>query len=316
MSAILIAARKFRHKFRVGNAIRRSVDERDKMSAIWMARTFPDWIAVRKCERPNGTRCQQSGLLHANFGNPDWIAARKCERDKMSARSGLLLLAAAACVCAAAAVLDTSKYPRSQVLKDSQMKIYWKVDGDTLKLALEATATGWVGFGLGETKGMKGADIVYYESAAKSLTDAYVKAAEAKPSKDTCQDWKLVAAETTGGKLIVEVSRKLVSDDSTQDRSITNDAAPLLPTPVIAAWGKDTEISYHNGNRVGSAVRFFGNQPADSTVDEALSALKAGGFSKHNFTIDKPGFPIPRHGSPDVSTDVLSLHSVQMISMC
>ena len=112
------------------------------------------------------------------------------------------------------------------------------------------------------------------------------------------------------------MSRKLVSDDSTQDRSITNDAAPLLPTPVIAAWGKDTEISYHNENRVGSAVRFFGNQPADSTVDEALSALKAGGFSTHNFTIDKPGFPIPRHGSPDVSTDVLSLHSVQMMSMC
>lgn len=244
----------------------------------------------------------------------------------MSARSGLLLLAAAACVCAAAAVLDTSKYPRSQVLKENQMKIYWKVDGDTLKVALEATATGWVGFGLGETKGMKGADIVYYESAAKSLTDAYVKAAEAKPSKDTCQDWKLVAAETTGGKLIVEVSRKLVSDDITQDRSITNDAAPLLPTPVMAAWGNDAEISYHNGNRVGSAVRFFGNQPADSTVDEALSALKAGGFSTHNFTIDNGahallpewvhGFPIPRLGSPGVGTDVLSLHSVQMISMC
>jgi len=247
----------------------------------------------------------------------------------MSARSGVLLLAAAACVCAAAAVLDTSKYPRSQVLKDSQMKIYWKVDGDTLKLALEATATGWVGFGLGETKGMKGADIVYYEHAAKSLTDAYVKAAEGKPSKDACQDWKLVAAETTGGKLIVEVSRKLVSDDSTQDRSITNDAAPLLPTPVIAAWGNDAEISKHlKENRVGSAVRFFGNQPgADSTVDEALSALKAGGFSTHNFTIDNvfgtfvdpvytPGFPIPRKGSQGVGTDVLSLHSVQRISMC
>lgn len=248
----------------------------------------------------------------------------------MPARSGLLLLAAAACVCAAAAVLDTSKYPRSQVLKDNQMKIYWKVDDDTLKLALETTATGWVGFGLGETKGMMGADIVYYENEAKSLTDAYVKAAEGKPSKDTCQDWKLIAAETTGGKLIVEVSRKLVSDDSTQDRSITNDAAPLLPTPVIAAWGNDAEISYHFGNRVGGAVRFFGNQPANGAVDEALSALKAGGFSTYNFTIDKafmynastsqsadrkPGFPIPTKAG-GAGADVLSLHSIQMISMC
>ena len=108
---------------------------------------------------------------------------------------------------------------------------------------------------------MKGADIVYYEKAAISLTDAYVKETSAKPTKDTCQDWKLVAAETTGGKLIVEVSRKLVSDDIKQDRSITNDAAPLLPTPVIAAWGNDDAISFHGGNKVGSAVRFFGGQP-------------------------------------------------------
>jgi hypothetical protein len=197
------------------------------------------------------------------------------------------------------------------------MKIYWKVDDDTLRLDLETTVTGWVGFGLGETKGMKGTDIVYYEHEAKSLTDSYVKTAEGKSSKDTCQDWKLVAAETTGGKVIVEVSRKLVSDDNTQDRSITNDAAPLLPTSVIAVWGNDTEISKHlQENRVGSVVHFFGNQSGtDRTVDEVLSALKAGGFSTHNFTIDdvyeynvnantsqeavyKPGFPIPRHRSP------------------
>ncbi len=127
------------------------------------------------------------------------------------------------------------------------------------------------------------------------------------------------------------MSRKIVSDDSTQDRSITNDAASLLPTPVIAAWGNDAEISYHhNGNRVGSAVRFFGNQPADSTVDETLSALKAGGFSTHDFTIEnaflynagtsqapdyKPDFEIPgKEGG--AGTDVLSLYSFQMISMC
>jgi hypothetical protein len=232
-----------------------------------------------------------------------------------------LLLLAAVYVGSAAAVLDTTKYPRSHELKAGQMKIYWKVDGDTLKLALEATATGWVGFGLGETKGMKGADIVYYEKAANSLTDAYVKETSAKPTKDTCQDWKLVAAETTGGKLIVEVSRKLVSDDIKQDRSITNDAAPLLPTPVIAAWGNDDAISFHGENKVGSAVRFFGGQPPNGGVDEALSALKAGGFSTFNFTIDKaseynvgtvqapvlkPGFPIPTK-TTGAGTDLLSL---------
>jgi hypothetical protein len=159
-----------------------------------------------------------------------------------------------------------------------------------------------------------------------------VKAAEGKPSKDTCQDWKLVAAETTGGKLIVEVSRKLVSDDSTEDRSITNDAAPLLPTPVIAAWGNHSAISYHlKENRVGSAVRFFANQPVNSTVDETLSALKAGGFETHDFTIDKaffynanagtsldfqPGFEIPGKAGGAGADVLLYLYSFQMISMC
>ena len=220
----------------------------------------------------------------------------------MSARSALLLLAV--CVEAATAALDTSKYPRSQDLKTGQMKIYWKVDGDTLRLALEATATGWVGFGLGETMGMRGADIVYYEKAANSLTDAYVTEAEAKPTADTCQDWTLVAAESSGGKLVVEVSRKLVSADSKQDRSITNDDdEKLLPTRVIAAWGDDTKISYHSrDNRVGASVRFFGNRQSSGTVDATVSALKAGGFLTYDFTIDAAypgGFPIPtRTSSP------------------
>jgi hypothetical protein len=102
------------------------------------------------------------------------------------------------------------------------------------------------------------------------------------------------------------VSRKFVSDDNTQDHSITKDTSPLLPSPVITTWGNDAEISYHNGNRVGSTVRFFGNQTSDSTVDEALSSLKADGFSTHDFTIDnvfeEPGFPIPRMGNEGVGT--------------
>ena len=78
------------------------------------------------------------------------------------------------------------------------MKAYWKIEGDLLKLALEATATGWVAFGLGETTGMKGADIVYYEHAEKRVTDAHVLAVDAKPIADKCQDWTLVAAEQNG----------------------------------------------------------------------------------------------------------------------
>ena len=100
----------------------------------------------------------------------------------MRPRSAFLL--AAVCATTVSAVLDTAKYDRSHELKAEHMKIYWKIEGETLKLALEAEATGWVGFGLGETTGMQGADVVYFEKASNTLTDAYVTATNAKPNPD------------------------------------------------------------------------------------------------------------------------------------
>ena len=64
------------------------------------------------------------------------------------------LLFAAAGLLGGAAALDTSAYVRSQELA-AGMKIYWTINAGRIKLALEATATGWVGVGLGETMGMK-----------------------------------------------------------------------------------------------------------------------------------------------------------------
>ena len=108
---------------------------------------------------------------------------------------------------------------------------------------MQATATGWVGFGFAETNGMAGADIVYYEAAGNRLVDAHALLA-GKPVPDPCQDWKLVAASQENGKLIVEISRNLISSD-TMDRNLTDDAAPRFPTPVIVAWGDSAQMDYH-----------------------------------------------------------------------
>ena len=213
----------------------------------------------------------------------------------------ILLLAAAVCAMNVVAAFETGKYDRSLELKAGHMKIHWKIEGETLKLALEATATGWVGFGLGETTGMQGADVVYYEKASGTLTDAYVTDTNAIPVADKCQDWTLLGSETSGSKMIVELSRKLVPADTAQDRGITNDLAPNLPTPVIAAWGNTLTISYHStANRVGTALRFFGAQSSSAT-DDALAALKAGGFSTHDFLV--PNFTVPIKSSQPVPAD-------------
>ena len=105
---------------------------------------------------------------------------------------------------------------------------------------------------------MKGSDIVYYEASSNRLVDAFAMK-NAQPIADKCQDWTLVAAEKSEGKLIVEISRELLSSD-TMDRNFTEDAAyPLLPTAIIAAWGDSTEIQYHCVTcRVAASVRFHG----------------------------------------------------------
>ena len=154
-----------------------------------------------------------------------------------------LLLVVAVCV-GSADTLDMTMYERNLELQAGAMKMYWTISGDTLLLGLEATATGWVAFGLAETTGMRGSDIVYYEAARAKLIDAYAPDYR-KPVADTCQDWNLEAAEQQGTTISLQLSRKLLSSD-TMDRNITDDAAiPLLPTPVIAAWGNSEEIEYH-----------------------------------------------------------------------
>lgn len=52
---------------------------------------------------------------------------------------GALLLAVYLGVASAA--LDTTKYPRSIILKEGAMKMSWKIDGHMIHLALEATGT-------------------------------------------------------------------------------------------------------------------------------------------------------------------------------
>lgn len=97
-----------------------------------------------------------------------------------------------------------TKYTSSLDLQAGAMTMYWTISGDTLLLGLEATSTGLVAFGLAETTGMRGSDIVYYEAASTKLVDAYA------PATDMCQDWTLEAAEQRGTTLSLQLVEILI----------------------------------------------------------------------------------------------------------
>jgi hypothetical protein len=155
--------------------------------------------------------------------------------------SAPFLLAVFASLCALADSFNAGDYTRSQELH-TNLKIYWRIDGTTMKMALETTATGWVAFGLAEMGRMPGADIVYYEASTNTLTDAYALGFVA-PVSDSCQSWVLVAAETVGGKMRVEMSRPLTNEDPSDRNFVDDNAWPLEPTKVhhatLSAVGLD-----------------------------------------------------------------------------
>jgi dopamine beta-monooxygenase len=139
---------------------------------------------------------------------------------------------------------------------------HWTLDKENtmLQLALVTRATGWMGFGLSENGGMRGADMMVFDAAHPDrLIDAHFMDDIFTPAIDTCHNWECLWSQTSDGFLIVEAQRLFDTFDA-QDRAIYYDAD--LPTPphlIISAWGETPSWEYHGPkNRAKGAVRFFG----------------------------------------------------------
>lgn len=160
--------------------------------------------------------------------------------------------------------------------------VHWTIDDSTrtIRLAVAAPATGWVGFGLAEAGGMKGADIVLFEAATNTLTDAYAIEYVA-PKTDDSQDWLLIHSQTDGNIIIFEAERLLDTGDA-MDRPIGFDGEFVIPPHrVIAAWGDTPTVSYHGDNRARSALRFYpahGNSGREEDVFAEEMAQEAEGY--------------------------------------
>jgi len=183
-----------------------------------------------------------------------------------------------------------SKYSKSYFLESSSSNndtlvepadgvgLFWTIDAETqtMALAVAARATGWVGFGISEAGGMKGADMVVYETASNTVFDAHVlDDPAAGPVRDDCQNWRLTnsTVDADGGFIVFEVERALDTGDA-WDRVFIHDGNPRVPaTRVIAAWGDSGTVSYHGTrNRARASIRWFA---AQDEVDDAVAFQNA-----------------------------------------
>lgn len=136
--------------------------------------------------------------------------------------------------------------------------IHWNIQDDRINLAVAVRATGWVGFGISENGGMRGADMVIFQADGEEIIDSHVLE-ELFPTPDACQSWSLVnSIVSDDGFLIFEASRLLNTGDA-QDRALVDDSSLLVPANrIIAAWGDTSSYSHHGPNRARGSIRFFG----------------------------------------------------------
>lgn len=154
-----------------------------------------------------------------------------------------------------------------------------KVEGSTFHLRMEATNTGWLGFGFAElTSGhMKGADMVTaaivdgavrvedrhatFVPTTYSSANNYVNGYTGLTATvDTHADWTVVAGGEADGRMFVWLTRPLVTGDQ-QDRDIVSGM-----NRIIWAWHPTDTVAGHTGGgaRGSSTAIFFGTEPANS----------------------------------------------------
>jgi DOMON domain/Copper type II ascorbate-dependent monooxygenase, N-terminal domain/Copper type II ascorbate-dependent monooxygenase, C-terminal domain len=187
-------------------------------------------------------------------------------------------------------------YSRTAFIESAQdersgVALHWTIEGETIKLAVAAKAEGWVGFGLGESGSMLGADIVMYSAQSNELVDSYVLDQATMPYRDECQSWTLIDSTVQDGFIIFEASRLLNTDDS-QDRVLLDDSDELVAaTRVLAAWGDSASPSYHGDSIARAAVRFFGNTSVTEELEVFASTMAS--EAEGNFTVRANNYIIP-----------------------
>ena len=172
------------------------------------------------------------------------------------------------------------------------MAVHWTLvdNNKSIRLAVAYRAKSWVGFGIAENGGMKGADIVTFEASTGEFVDRHVLDEIITPIPDRCQNWRKTSHVVGDDFIILELFRALDTKDP-QDRVIKNDGDILTPpTRIIGAWG-DGAFGYHGQNRVRGAVRFFGEADVGEERDQFYRDMDE--YAMGSFVLQADNYEIP-----------------------
>jgi len=126
--------------------------------------------------------------------------------------------------------------------------ISWRVSSDkVITWRMEASADGWIGLGWDPTDHkMENADMMILSMDDNRLVlGDYFSYTMSLPEKDPSQDFDIIDFGKSDGKMFMEFSRTMETEDIRMDKPIT----PGTLTVIWAYGNNRNGISYHQGNR-------------------------------------------------------------------
>ncbi|KAJ3156054.1 hypothetical protein HDU89_005618 [Geranomyces variabilis] len=189
-------------------------------------------------------------------------------RTLIAALAALTLSAAHANAATCYQTLKQAEFPNCQVL-DPRYALHWNVHGDQITYGVTVdvdVAANWVGFGVSDNGGMRGADITVLtaDATGKVVAQDYWAENYGAPTLDTHQDVTLDASQSThtASQTTAVFTRPLNSCDA-QDQPILANTTHS----VIWAIGSSPTLSFHDKNRGDSKITFIPDPSLKAVVD-------------------------------------------------
>ena len=171
-------------------------------------------------------------------------------------------------------IVSDGEYAFSAEYSSGDMKLYWKLSGDDIHLAMMAKASGWVSIGFKPTVGMKDADMVFGWVVGDDLfmVDAFSTGETGPHPPDTqlggTDDLISYGGSESGGWTTIEFVRKQSTGDL-YDRDLMPDEV----VPIIWGFSDTDEFTAMHTNRGSGSIR-LGEEPTtgpEPTLDGIVS---------------------------------------------
>ncbi|XP_014663258.1 PREDICTED: LOW QUALITY PROTEIN: DBH-like monooxygenase protein 1 [Priapulus caudatus] len=185
----------------------------------------------------------------------------------------------------ASSALQTSEnFPQSALLDpEGRVTLYWSnythyllhmFDSTHIVFEIHAETTGWVGFGISPTGGMKGSDIAtgWVKNGNVYLQDR--KARDyIQPSIDASQDWTLISGQEVNGVTMLKVRRALDTCDDDDDSIITDGTIRVIWALNQNDPSAPEDLAYHGATNRGRRSLHLLSYYVESTIPPDASSF-------------------------------------------